>query len=302
MGGNAFALAVAAGQPTISTRRLTRAEYERLGRQACQDLQTHFPDAEILIAPTFDTKDSFGDIDIMLSTQQKVDLDAVAASLGARAWIDASCTRSPGCSLALRIDGARDSKSLEYSAKVAHRQRPAASLTNEEYAQIDIRCVPHEELHWHSFYNSYSDTGLILGWIVRPFGFKISGNRGLVLRLKELDAFKEAKLTVADSEGLIDLSLSLQEIMSWLQLDSDRYKRGFYNTDELYDWLDGCIVPVATTALYSDEDNARYESQRADRPVFAAYMARQLARQKARSSGMASAERADIGQQLSTLR
>jgi hypothetical protein len=62
----------------------------------------------------------------------------------------------------------------------SRKAEASTTVTDEEYAQIDIEKVKPELLEWHTFYSSYGDMLGLLGHIVTHLGFTVN-DRGFWL-------------------------------------------------------------------------------------------------------------------------
>ncbi|KAK4501650.1 hypothetical protein PRZ48_007459 [Zasmidium cellare] len=244
MGGSAFAQAAAPGQPTLHTPRMTPAEYANLKAIYLFRLQKQFPGKTVSVLIEAPEKTSYGDIDLIVEYDEHVDFIDLAGKLGAAGVICSSSGKHQLCSIAVLKDGARcPNETVVYknvTSNNAKKAQVASSSTVEEYAQIDIQVIGSEDFKWHSFYCSYGDMGGLLGNITRNLGLTIS-DKGLVLRLKELDYAKRQKFQqVADRDGMLCLSNDPTQIMFFLGLSPKRYADGFTTVEDFFSWVREC--------------------------------------------------------------
>lgn len=138
------------------------------------------------------------------------------------------------------------------------------------YAQIDFDVVPIYLYRWHTFYASYGDMASLLGHIVHRLGFTVS-NKGLWLRMVELDTSKYVPYqNISDKEGMLQLSHDPVEVMEFLGLDVEHYRRGFRTLEELYAWLGKCRM-LHAEAIECKRNNAHERNRKAKRPVYSRF-------------------------------
>ncbi|KAF2170988.1 hypothetical protein M409DRAFT_63986 [Zasmidium cellare ATCC 36951] len=244
MGGSAFAQAAAQGQPTLHTPRMSPAEYAHLKTTYLRRLQECFPGKAVSVLVEAPEKTDYGDLDLFVVSDGQVDFIDVARKLGAAGVICSSSGKHQMCSIGVLKDGSRSShETVVYkniSSNNSKKAQPSTTVTVEEYAQIDIEVISSEDFRWHSFYSSYGDMGALLGNITRNLGLTIS-DKGLVLRLKELDYAKKTRLEqVADKDGMLILSNDPDRVMAFLGLSFRRYAEGFATVSEFFRWLREC--------------------------------------------------------------
>lgn len=273
MGGSAFTQAAAPGEPTLRTPRMSKAEYAHLKSTYLTRLQAYFPENTVSVLVEAPEKVDYGDIDFIICSEERVDTVHLARKVGATGVICNSSGKFQRCSLGVPMDGSRSSKDvLIYKHVLSNnpkKTQPSSDLTNEAYAQIDIEVLPPEEFHWHDFYCSYGDLGGLLGNIVRNLGFTVS-DRGLVLRLKELDDAKALKIgQVADKDGMLCLSNEPDRILTFLGMSPERYKEGFTTIESLYEWLAECRL-ISMKLIRKKRDISR-ERQREKRNLYSTF-------------------------------
>ncbi|TKA64389.1 hypothetical protein B0A55_10371 [Friedmanniomyces simplex] len=241
MGGSAFAVASAPGEPTLNTPRLTQEDYMRLKATLNSSLHSFFgPDIKLDTLSEAPEKEDHGDIDFLIAHNDPVNWLALATSVAATGLI---CHHPGMCSLAVPKSGPPSTRPpVLYTSIKAQQLKslPTTTPTTEEYAQIDIQTVPTALYSWRTFYSSYGDIPSLLGHVLRPLSLKISEN-GLYLRLRELEQTKSMPyLGIADHDGLLFLSCEPERVMEFLGLSAERYGRGFATLEGLYAWLGQC--------------------------------------------------------------
>lgn len=271
MGGSAFAQASAPGAPTLNTPRMSPEEYERLKCFWTQRLQAYFPDAKIQGLREAPEKESYGDIDMFVVTEQRVDFVAMAQHLGAKGVIIRSGGLVQKCSLAVFRDAYLQSiTTIVYKLLDAKDPQPTGTVTTEEYAQIDIEVLEPQLVEWHVFYSSYSDLAGMLGRIVTNLGFSIT-DRGLWLRMVELDESKKSQhINIADRDGMVFLSRDPNKVMEFLGISANGFTEGFNTLNEMYEWLAKCRLLFAESVkVKRDKSHDRNREQK--RTVFAGF-------------------------------
>ncbi|CAK1366032.1 hypothetical protein CB0940_09529 [Cercospora beticola] len=241
MGGAAFAHAVAQGQPTLRTPRMTPETYERLKTIYLQRLAEFFPNCRVTQLREAPGKADYGDIDFIVASDGPLDATQLATALGAAGFLSYGGLHM----LAVALDGEKHTEPpIRYTNVHSNKGRQASPIQSElEYAQIDIDLIEPALFDWHAFYASYGDLSGLLGQIVHNLGFTVS-DRGLFLRLKELEDAKakasEFHLRVTDRQGLLFLSNDPDHVMQFLGLNVAQYHSTFDSVDEFYAWLATC--------------------------------------------------------------
>ncbi|KAK5113430.1 hypothetical protein LTR85_010858 [Meristemomyces frigidus] len=273
MGGGAFSQASAQGEPTLNTPRMSPDVYFKLKELYSERLRSYFPAktqvASLKAAPE---KADYGDMDFIIAHDDRVDFITIANQIGAAAVI---CHDAHKSTMAVRRDGSQSSKRAVIYKHVndtnPRKLKASATVSEEDFAQMDIEIVPTELFGWHSFYASYGDMAGLLGHIVHNLGFTVS-DRGFWLRMKELDDSKKPpyKVNVADQDGRILLSHDPADVMQFLGLSVQGYEAGFKTLDELYSWLGECRL-LTWDAIKIRRDNAHERNREQKRTVFSRF-------------------------------
>ncbi len=234
-------------------------EYTTLKAIYLARVQECFPTAKVACLTEAPEKEDYGDMDIFVAVSQKVEFIDLADSVGAAGVISQSSGEHQSCSLAVPRDGSRSgNRPVVYKPYNGNSNKlaPSATVTTEEYAQVDIDIVHPDILPWHAFYYSYGDLAGLIGHTVKHLGF-LASDRGLWLRLKELDNAKSLQIqNVADKDGRIFLSDDPVQVMRFLGLSPVTYNAGFTTIEELYKWVATSRFLFAES-VKTDWDNSR---------------------------------------------
>ena len=233
----------AEGHPSLDGPRMDPKTYQILKEQYIKLLWTCLPNSRsIATAIEAPEKPDFGDIDIVVISDEEVDWAKVAAEAGAVAWVNRGTDEKPSCSLAVYLDGSRSThppvKYILTSGNHPLQLKPSPEV-DDIYAQIDLMRIGTALEDWTGFYSSYGDLAGILGRIVTNFGFDVT-EMGLRLRLQEWDdsSLEEWKhFSPRKDEGKMVLSNNPDEVMKFFGLDAERYRHGFGTRQEIFQWL-----------------------------------------------------------------
>lgn len=266
MGGSAFTQASAKGEPTISTPRMSQEVYQELRMIYMERLRSYFPESQVASLVDAPEKSDYGDMDFVVARDDLLDFVDLANRVGARALI---CHHARMCTLAVSRDGSPSSKpAVQY--KQVNGRHPSTTVTEEQYAQIDVEVIPIHLFEWHAFYASYGDMAGLLGHMLHNLGFTVS-DKGLWLRMKELDDAKKLPYTnTADRDGTVFLSHEPSAVMRFLGLSVERYEAGFKTLDELYSWLGECRL-LLWDAVKTKRDDSNGRNREQTRPVFTTF-------------------------------
>lgn len=173
MGGSAFAVAVAEGEPTLRTPRMSLETYTVLKQISIEKLQAYFPTGKVVPLIEAPEKKDYGDLDIFVALDQTPDFMALAKHLGAAGII---CRDPMKATFAVPRGGMasnypcvvyRDTNTISSNSK----PEVAPSMSINEFAQLDVAIIAPDLLNWYTFYSSYSDMNGLLGHIVTQLGF-----------------------------------------------------------------------------------------------------------------------------------
>ncbi|KAF2651262.1 hypothetical protein K491DRAFT_637728 [Lophiostoma macrostomum CBS 122681] len=106
----------------------------------------------------------------------------------------------------------------------------------DRYIQVDVEICPGngtndstELFRWTMFMKSDSDLLQIVGICHRPLGITCN-DRGLHIRVKEIESYDGKK-------SLLFLTRNPDEAMKFYGFDIAKYRRGFQDEHELFDWV-----------------------------------------------------------------
>ena len=278
MGGSAFAQAFAPEAPTLNTPRMTPEEYENIRRVWIRELEAYFPNCNVKSLREAPEKESYGDIDISVALNQRVDFVAMAQELGAKGVICRSGGNAQKCSLAVYKDiSLRSTNTIVYKLLDAKNPQTQGGVTTAEYVQLDVEILETELVDWHVFYSSYGDLAGILGRIVTYLGFSIT-DRGFILRTRELDDSKTSQIVnIADKDGMVFLSRNPKKVMEFLGVSVEDFYKGFTTLEEMYQWVGKCrLLRAEPVKLRRDKAHDRYREQK--RTVFSGFFKEWLPR------------------------
>ena len=274
MGGGAFAHASAEDELTLNTPRMSPDEYRHLKSIYLKRMQDYFPDGKVACLTEAPEKVDYGDMDIFVAIDERVDFVTMARQLGVAGVICRSSGTVQKCTLGVSKDGSTNSRATVVYDQVhgndAARAQLSTAITAEEYAQIDVEIVPSELLDWHTFYSSYGDMAGLLGHIVHNLGFTVS-DRGLWLRMRELDFSKTVPyVNIADRDGMLLLSSDPKAVIPFLGLSVESYEAGFDTLDKLYEWLGACRL-LSAEAIKIKRNNSHERNREQKRTVFSRF-------------------------------
>lgn len=191
MGGNAL-------KNTI-TRRYQADEYYELVEEVKSKLYALFPDASIHVLRAYDTKESFGDMDVLISN--------------------------------VLINGIPPNTKLEYKLLEQFGYNEIKKNGNvysfdHKGLQIDLILTSKEDFLTSAAYYDYNDLGNLLGRISHKMGFKY-GHQGLTVIVREGDY-------VIDE---IIVSKNTSQILEFLGYDVVTYIAGFDTMEDIYEYV-----------------------------------------------------------------
>lgn len=275
MGGNVFMSSAAEGRPSLRTPRMDPKTYQTLKEQYIKLLWTLLIGSRsIATAIEAPEKPDYGDIDIIVISDDDVDWAKVAAEIGAVAWVNRGTDDKPSCSLAVHIDGSRSTeppvKYILTSGNHPLQLKPSPEVDEKEYAQVDLVRIPSVLEDWTAFYSSYGDLAGMLGRIVTNFGFDVT-EMGLRLRLQEwddssLDEWKH--FNPRKDEGKMMLSVDPDEVMKFFGLNIERYQEGFHTKEEIFQWLSECELACHNCLQRERTVAPTREEKKMDRSMF----------------------------------
>lgn len=129
--------------------------------------------------------------------------------------------------------------------------------------QIDITIIPEASLPLELFLRSYGDAGAIIGAYARHLGFKLSGPKGLQVRLQ---------LPLSGTWIVYELSRGVREICErYLRLDYARWCQSFETEEALFEWLRSTVPYINMDGEKKEKPGAKAKSR--DRPMLRRFRA-----------------------------
>jgi hypothetical protein len=191
MGGNAF---------PNKCIRLKSNHFYSFEKECLEKLQSSFQNINVSSLKSYRQKDSFGDLDIMLSSEQKYipHFDDVGKILNS-------------------IDLVRNGPVTSYLVPVN---------SNNQLFQVDIIYVPPQYYESALAYFAYNDLGNLLGRIFHRMGFKL-GHKGLSYVCRE-----ENNVNYKLKE--ISITTNWKEALEFVGYDYKRWTEGFNTLEDIF--------------------------------------------------------------------
>ncbi|KAH9854649.1 hypothetical protein C2E23DRAFT_893954 [Lenzites betulinus] len=225
MGGNAFK-SLAAAFP-----RMPPTVYNVLKATLLPPLQPLY--SHVLVAPEAPEKADYGDLDIVVSgPRDGLTADDVKAALRATHSVALGGNRISNFAVPVGAfpDVARAWRGASASGQSIGFDPEVTIATDDSesdvFIQVDVNvCADEAQFERTVFYTSYGDMGLMLGLIAQTAGlsFGIFG-----LKLAE---------PIGSPSQTYYLSSSMSDILAFLGLSMERWKRGFATQDEVIQWV-----------------------------------------------------------------
>lgn len=247
MGGNAFK-SLAAAFP-----RMPPTVYNVLKATLLPPLQPLY--AHVLVAPEAPEKADYGDLDIVVSgPRDGLTADDVKAALRATHSVALGGNRISNFAVPVSAfpDVARAWRGASASGQIIGFNPEVADATDEiesnVYIQVDVNvCADEAQFERTVFYTSYGDMGLMLGLIAQTaglslgiFGLKVCGMLHIPQRrastMTDHIPFQLAEPIGSPSQTYY-LSSSMSDILAFLGLSMERWRRGFATQDEVVQWV-----------------------------------------------------------------
>lgn len=249
------------------------AIYEKVLAQVQAKLRTVYARAETPIeAPG---KTDHGDVDVIVVAEEgsaEPSHGSVAELLGAVDWFQVPKSSTTHYAVPWPEDGDDDD--------IQERRR---------FVQVDVnQGVTVEDFQHTLFMHAHGDIGVILGAMLRRFGF-VSTPSGFFIRIEELESWNK-------NYARVKLSSDPDSILEYLGLDVDRYKRKFDSWDELFSYASKCRFhdPKYGEKYDDQEVNEKFEVKAHDRskahkrPMFRYWLEEYLPQHRKDTAGSAS--------------
>lgn len=186
------------GGNLFTTNRINNETFGTVSKSIVSKLNEQFNNTRCDVVPSYRNKESFGDIDILLEETSEVN----------------------------RLDLLNLIKDLFATKKIVKNSNVYSfpfKFNEENNVQIDIIVQPSDIYLPALVYYSYNDLSNILGRVYHKLGFKF-GHRGLSLVLRDkTHQFAE-----------IIVSTDMEQILKFGNFDSDQYKKGFNDLEDIF--------------------------------------------------------------------
>lgn len=190
MGGNVF-------KDTHEVVRLPKEEYFNLSDEVLDllgNITENYPHIEMNIIQAMYEKADFGDMDIVINTNDRFYKDLLQMTLV-----------------------------QDYNLPTSQNGDVVSFLYKK--FQIDLIFVPTESYSYSKNYFAWNDLGNVVGRLSKKLGFK-HGHEGLFYVQRDGDVVIEHH----------PLSYDYEDILKILQLDLDKFRTGFNNALEMFEW------------------------------------------------------------------
>jgi hypothetical protein len=231
MGGNAL--------KTVQTIRKSPEDYEKIKAYVLRVLCEKLADKGIQWCVPYEApgKDSFGDLDVLLTRQSEFDIrewilatfkpDEIVSNGGVYSF------NIPGCEHELGV-------ASDFMCECQHGQ---SAFTLARDFQIDFITTSPENFAVHHFFLSWGDCGMLVGQIAHAAGLRFGADSSAspntnryTVRFGQQGLFT----SISDRPGMSDdliLSKDPRKICEFLGLDFDRWYNRFEEELEIFAWL-----------------------------------------------------------------
>lgn len=212
---------------------MNKREFELLSSKTLGALRSVCPAARCVVVPSYASKETFGDLDVLVSLEG-FSQDRVSQALGAvEVFRQKNATY---CSMGVQ---------LEQDGPVY---------------QVDFLEEPLDSFDFALFYYAFNDLGNLLGILVSSQGLKLK-HKGLYYYVKEN--------TQVFAEVLV--SRNVEEVLTFLGLSSQRYRQGFDSLEPLFDYVQGSRFFNPERYLLENR-NHRSRTRDRKRPTYTAFL------------------------------
>lgn len=236
MGGNALKAKFG-----VDTTRLGLEEFNRVAQDVTEFLFDTLPSPFVKVIPAYGAKSDFGDLDILIGSDsldtfgdRKKLGDLIKSHYGAQCYL---------------ING--NVMSFDYRK----------GLEPGQVFQVDLIFEPRDSCDFALNYFSYNDLGNLVGRIAHAMGFKF-GHNGLWYPVRN-GTYQFAKLLVTND---------YDRALAFLGYDPDRFRRGFYHLEDIYDYVfHGKYFRSSIFLLENRSNKARIRDRK--RPTYMGFLA-----------------------------
>lgn len=219
MGGNAL--------KEVNTKRLDKEQFDKCTKEVLSFLKENFPTAEIGAIPAYKTKSSFGDLDVMISSEGMEE-----------------------------GGGPAHMRSILKNKFHSRQENKNGNVLSFEYRnnekeergfQVDIINIPRHSFNFAYHYFAFNDLGNLMGRISHKMGLKF-GHDGLHLPLRDGDY----------NYATVLITRNYRDAISFLGFDNERYKQGFNDLNEIFNYVSQSKYFNKNIFLL-DEENSNYK-------------------------------------------
>lgn len=189
----------------VGVERKSAEEYRKIVGIVISNLKEIFPSIKMAEIKAYEEKDSFGDADIL------VEYDDLPGN-----WIDI---------IKLKLNPTEFISNRSNGGRKASQEVHSFDFMN---LQIDLIMAPKDLFDFSMNYLSFNDLGNLMGVIAHNMGLKY-GSSGLMAPLRaQGDGHQYAEVAVTKSS---------EEAIRFLGYDFDRFRKGFRNLEEIFEFV-----------------------------------------------------------------
>ncbi|KAI0372116.1 hypothetical protein BV20DRAFT_964203 [Pilatotrama ljubarskyi] len=251
MGGNAFKAIIS----DAAFPRMPPAVYNALKTTLLplvRSLYTH-----VTVPPEAPGKADYGDLDFVVSgPREGLTHEDVRSTLRAAHSVPMPGNRTSNFAIAMDAFQEVARACRDYAAR-PQDPSPFASGDANLFFQVDVNvCADRVQQEQTVFYSSYGGLGLMIGLLVQTAGLSFG-----VYGLKLADPIGSPLRTFY-------LSSSTSDVLAFVGLSTDKWKRGFATQDELFSWVASSPFAVPLAARLKSHDSRPSAKQRVEeRPM-----------------------------------
>lgn len=239
MGGNAL--------KNTKTSRLSQKEFFETQKKVIEKIKETFPFARVETIPAYSEKQTFGDLDILITSE---DIRAYKQSHFKEEAIN------PLDELTHQLFNSTET--FENNTVFSFDYREHAGT---EYGfQVDLIYTQNDYFDFTKNYFSYNDLGNLIGRVAAGMGLKF-GHLGLTYDVKDGN----------NHFAVLEISRDFNKSLEFLGFSSERYHRGFKNLSEIFEYI--VNSKYYSHDLYTLEKSSYAERERErKRPTYRAFI------------------------------
>lgn len=239
MGGNAL--------KNTKTTRLSRKEFFETQTKVIQKIKTVFPFARIEAISAYSEKETFGDLDILITNE---DIREYKQSHFKEEAIN------PLEELIRKLFNSTEMVENNTVFSFDYREY----METEYGFQVDLIYTPNDYFDFTKNYFSYNDLGNLIGRVAAGMGLKF-GHLGLTYDIKDGN----------NHFAVLEISRDFNKSLDFLGFSSDRYHKGFKNLSEIFEYV--VSSKYYNHDLYKLENSSYSERVRErKRPTYRAFL------------------------------